>query len=108
MRKNLVGRSKFTHFAGRHFQEDGRLLSKAGFLDCKTISKLDEQTRKYIMEDLRKEGVTAIRFSLIDEIFNHYENEKLPKHDSSDEKPRMKLSLKSCLSRQRCADGQLT
>ena len=62
------------------------MLSKAGFMDWGIISKLDEQTRKYPREDIRKEGVAAIQLSLINDISHHYENEKHPKTDPPDEK----------------------
>ena len=89
MKKNLEGRSKFNRFRARRFQEEGVLLSMAGFLGWKAISNLDEQTRKFIRGDIRKEGVTAIQLSLINEISQHYENEKPPIPDFPDEKPRM-------------------
>ena len=108
MRKRLDGRSKFDHFRAHHFQEAGRLLSKAGFLDWETVSKLDEQTRKYLGEDLRSAGVTAIQLSLINETPQRYENDKSSKTDSSDEKRRKKLSLKRWLSQLRCDAGRLT
>ena len=108
MRANLEGRSKFNHFRAHHFQEAGRLLSKAGFQDWETISRLDEQTRKYLREDLRKEGVAAVQLSIVTEISHHYENEKPPKTDSPDEEPLRRLNLKSWLPQLRCDDDPLT
>ena len=108
VRKNLEGRSNFNHFRAHRFQEAGRLLSKAGFQDWGTISKRDEQTRKYLREDLRKEGVAAIQLSLISEISHRYENEKPFKTDSSGKKTLRRLNLKSWLSQLRCDDGPLT
>ena len=81
MWRDLEGRSKFTYFRTRHFQAAGRLLSMDGFLDWGFISELDEQKREYLREYLRYEGVTAIQLSLVNEIFNRYENEKPPRHD---------------------------
>ena len=77
MRENLEGRSKFTHFKSHHYKDAALLFTQCGFDSWETISKLTEETRKYLREDLRKvHKCTANQLSLINEIFSHYELDK--------------------------------
>ena len=44
------------------------------------IAKLDDEARKFLREDLRKnQKRTAAQLCLINDIFAHYENEKSPR-----------------------------
>ena len=82
---DLDGLSKFPRLRGHRFEEAGRLLSEAGFIDWETVSMIDEQKRKCLREDIRKKGVTSIQLSLINEIAQRNENDK-PKNDQSGKK----------------------
>ena len=77
MMGSLGRRSKFTHFDKKHFSSAAKLFVRAGFSSWAAISKLDEETRRFLRGDLRgKFRCTALDLSLINDIFTHYENEK--------------------------------
>ena len=73
---HFSGRSKFAHYRFRHLEDAAKLLFPQGFTSWGTLSKIDEETGKFLREDLRKAGTTAIKLSLVDEILPHIEQEK--------------------------------
>ena len=78
MLERLQGMSKFAHYRRSHF-EDAELLAKRGSDSWKLISKIDDETSKFLREDHRKDGAAAIELSLINEIPSRLEQEK-PSH----------------------------
>ena len=77
MRDSLAQRTRFKGFTKKHFIAAADLLVTAGFSVWGKIAKLDEETRKFLREDLRKnQKCTAAQLCLINDIFAHYENEK--------------------------------
>ena len=51
-------------------------MYRAGFTSRKAISKLVDETRRFLMDDLRAAGCSAIQLALINDIFAHYETDK--------------------------------
>ena len=86
MMDDLDGRSRFTYFRRRDFENTAKILSKAGFDDWERVRKATEETRKNLREDLRWAGHSAKELSLVNEIFNHYELDKPRSHSTSDKK----------------------
>ena len=87
MMGSLGKRSKFAHFDKRHFSSAAKLFVQAGFSSWTAISKLDDETRRFLREDLRKKHkCSALDLSLINDIFAHYENEKPRRTSSRDPK----------------------
>ena len=54
MIKSLGRRRRFEHFKTSDFAQAARLFAKVGFASWSAIAKLDEETRKFLREDLRK------------------------------------------------------
>ena len=77
MAKSLGKRHRFAHFRGKQFLIAAALFVRAGFASWSAITKLEDETRKFLREDLRgKFKRSAIDLSLINDVFTHYENEK--------------------------------
>ena len=76
MFESLEGRSKFSNTSRTQFHRTAKLFVSAGFTSWKTISKLDDETRKFLREDLRANGCKASELSVANDIFAHYETEK--------------------------------
>ena len=77
MIKSLGRRHRFEHFRSSDFGQAARLFAKVGFTSWPAIAKLDEETRKFLREDLRKAHKCSAReLSLVNDIFTYYENEK--------------------------------
>ena len=91
MHSSLKGRSRFSHVTREQFSEAAKLFVKFGFSSWKTISKLDDETRKFLRQDLRKDGRTAKELSLINDIFAHYENDRRSVRSSGKEKRETKF-----------------
>ena len=78
MRDSLAHRTRFKGFAKKHFVDADDLLVQAGFSTWRKIAKLDDETRKSLRGDLRKnQKRTAAQLCLINDIFARYENENL-------------------------------
>ena len=73
---HFSGRSKFAHYRRHRFEEAAKLLPHQRFTSREMSPKIDEETGKFLREDLRKDGATAIELSLADEILSRLEEEK--------------------------------
>ena len=91
MYSSLKGRSRFSHVSKGQFAEAAKLFAKFGFSSWKTISKLDDETRKFLRQDLRKDGRTAKELALINDIFPHYENDRRSVRSSGRDKRETKF-----------------
>ena len=80
MYSSLKGRSRFSQVEKSQFSDAAKLFVKFGFRSWKAISKLDDETRKFLRQDLRKDGRTAKELALINDIFTHYENDRRSHH----------------------------
>ena len=87
MIKSLGQRNRFAHFKNSQFGDAAKLFVKAGFYSWTAISKMDDETRKFLREDLRKKfHCSALELSLINDIFTHYENDRPRRTGSKDPK----------------------
>ena len=73
------------------FAEAAMLFAKFGFSSWKTISKLEDETRKFLRQDLRKDGRTSKELALINDIFSHYENDRRSVRSSGRDKRETKF-----------------
>ena len=61
------GRNKFAHYRRCRFEGEAVLLSHHGFDSWELVSKIEDETGKFLREDLRMHGAAAIKLSLINE-----------------------------------------
>ena len=68
---SLGRRSEFPNTSRAQFYLTSKLFGSGGFASWGTISKLDDETRKSHMADLRANGRKASELSAISDIFAH-------------------------------------
>lgn len=77
MAKSLGRRHRSERFKNAHFAQVARLFAQVGFTALSPIAKIDEETRKFLREDLRMARKCSAReLSLIQDISPFYETEK--------------------------------
>ena len=83
---DLAGRSRFTHFRKRDFEQSAGMLSKEGFDTWGRVRKITDEARGNLMGDFRWAGCTSNQLSLVNEIFSRYELDKPRSSPTSDKK----------------------